>query len=121
MCVRCSGRRRRKRGGKCVFYCESVVSSEQTGIDDVSEVILCGSALQIVSSDQLEDVLLTRVSTKESVAELLSVSAYSTGDNSFHAQKRLKYFYEEVLYLQPMIPPKRFDVFPPRLGGAQKV
>ncbi|CAN0301888.1 unnamed protein product [Ascophyllum nodosum] len=33
---------------------------------------------EIVSSDQLEDVLLTRVSTKESVAELLSVSAYST-------------------------------------------
>ena len=27
---------------------------------------------------------------------------------------------EEVLYLQPLIPPKRFDIFSPRLGGAQK-
>ena len=26
-----------------------------------------------------------------------------------------------VLYLQPLIPPKRFDIFPPLLGGAQKV
>ena len=29
--------------------------------------------------------------------------------------------HEEVLYLQPMIPPKRFDIFPPWLGNAQKV
>ena len=28
--------------------------------------------------------------------------------------------HEEVLYLQPMIPPKRFDTFP-LLGDAQKV
>ena len=28
--------------------------------------------------------------------------------------------HEEVLYLQSMIPPKRFDIFP-RLGDAQKV
>ena len=26
--------------------------------------------------------------------------------------------HEEVLYLQPLIPPKRFDIFPPRLGDA---
>ena len=25
-------------------------------------------------------------------------------------------FHEEVLYLQPMIPPKRFDIFPPDWG-----
>ena len=29
--------------------------------------------------------------------------------------------HEEVLYLQPVIPPKRFDIFSPCLGGAQKV
>ena len=29
--------------------------------------------------------------------------------------------HEEVLYLQPMIPPKRFDIFSPSLGDAQKV
>ena len=28
---------------------------------------------------------------------------------------------EEVLYFQLLIPPKRFDIFPPRLGDAQKV
>ena len=28
--------------------------------------------------------------------------------------------HEEVLYLQPMISPKRFDFFPHRLGGSQK-
>ena len=29
---------------------------------------------------------------------------------------------EEVLYLQPLIPPKRFDISPPlKLGDAQKV
>ena len=25
--------------------------------------------------------------------------------------------HEEVLYLQPLIPPKRFDIFPPTTGG----
>ena len=25
-------------------------------------------------------------------------------------------YHEEVLYLQPMIPPKRFDIFPPDWG-----
>ena len=29
--------------------------------------------------------------------------------------------HEEVLYLQPMIPPKRFDIFPPVTEDAQKV
>ena len=29
--------------------------------------------------------------------------------------------HEEALYLQPMIPPKRFDIFSPCLGDAQKV
>ena len=29
--------------------------------------------------------------------------------------------HEEVLYFQLLIPPKRFDIFPPRLGDAQKV
>ena len=29
--------------------------------------------------------------------------------------------HEEVLSLQPMIPPKRFDIFLPCLGDAQKV
>ena len=29
--------------------------------------------------------------------------------------------HEEVLYLQPMIPPERFDIFSPWLGDAQKV
>ena len=28
---------------------------------------------------------------------------------------------EEVLYFQLLIPPKRFDIFSPRLGDAQKV
>ena len=28
---------------------------------------------------------------------------------------------EEVLYLQPMVPPKRFDIFSRCLGDAQKV
>ena len=28
--------------------------------------------------------------------------------------------HEEVLYLQPLLPPKRFDIFPPRLGDTQK-
>ena len=31
------------------------------------------------------------------------------------------YHREEVLYFQLLIPPKRFDIFPPRLGDAQKV
>ena len=29
--------------------------------------------------------------------------------------------HEEVLYFQLLIPPKRFDIFSPRLGEAQKV
>ena len=29
--------------------------------------------------------------------------------------------HEEVLYFQLVIPPKRFDIFSPRLGDAQKV
>ena len=29
--------------------------------------------------------------------------------------------HEEVLSLQPMSPPKRFDIFPPLLGDAQNV
>ena len=29
--------------------------------------------------------------------------------------------HEEVLSLQPMIPPKRFDIFSPYLGDAQKI
>ena len=29
--------------------------------------------------------------------------------------------HEEVLYFQLLIPPKRFDIFSPRLGDAQKV
>ena len=29
--------------------------------------------------------------------------------------------HKEVLYFQLLIPPKRFDIFPPRLGDAQKV
>ena len=27
---------------------------------------------------------------------------------------------EEVLYLQPLIPPKRFDIFPPITGGCSE-
>ena len=27
---------------------------------------------------------------------------------------------EEVLYLQPLIPPKRFDIFPPITGGCSQ-
>ena len=34
--------------------------------------------------------------------------------------EELKY-HKEVLYLQPMIPPKRFDIFPPDQRDAQKV
>ena len=29
--------------------------------------------------------------------------------------------HEEVLSLRPITPPKRFDIFPPSLGDAQKV
>ena len=29
--------------------------------------------------------------------------------------------HEEVLYFQLLIPPKRFDIFSPRLGDTQKV
>ena len=28
--------------------------------------------------------------------------------------------HEEVLYLQPLIPPKRFDIFPPITGGCSE-
>ena len=28
--------------------------------------------------------------------------------------------HEEVLYLQPLIPPKRFDIFPPLTGGCSE-
>ena len=28
--------------------------------------------------------------------------------------------HEEVLYLQPLIPPKRFDTFPPITGGCSE-
>ena len=28
--------------------------------------------------------------------------------------------YEEVLHLQPLIPPKRFDIFPPITGGCSE-
>ena len=31
-------------------------------------------------------------------------------------QQLLTLYHEEVLYLQPMIPPKRFDIFPPDRG-----
>ena len=31
----------------------------------------------------------------------------------------LKY-HEEVLYLQPLIPPKRFDIFSPLIGGCSE-
>ena len=40
----------------------------------------------------------------------------------YHRGTRLKFkCHEEVLYLQPMIPIKRFDIFSPSLGDAQKV
>ena len=39
---------------------------------------------------------------------------FPSGNNPFKC-------HEEVLYLQPLIPPKRFDIFSPRLGDAQKV
>ena len=41
----------------------------------------------------------------------------------YHRGTRLNKCHEEVLYLQPMIPPKRFDNFPPDWGSgdAQKV
>ena len=29
-------------------------------------------------------------------------------------------FHEEVLYLQPLIPPKRLDIFPPITGGCSE-
>ena len=28
--------------------------------------------------------------------------------------------HEEVLYLQPLVPPKRFDIFPPITGGCSE-
>ena len=37
----------------------------------------------------------------------------------FHRGTRFK-CHEELLYLQPLIPPKRFDIPPPLLGDAQK-
>ena len=38
----------------------------------------------------------------------------------YHRGTRLNVI-EEVLSLQPLFPPKRFDIFPPSLGDAQKV
>ena len=29
-------------------------------------------------------------------------------------------YHEEVSYLQPLIPPKRFDIFPPITGGCSE-
>ena len=37
-----------------------------------------------------------------------------------HRGTRLNVMNEEVLYLQPLIPPKRFDVSPPLTGGCSK-
>ena len=46
---------------------------------------------------------------------LLTQCYYHRGRNPFKC-------HEEVLYFQLLIPPnKRFDIFPPRLGDAQKV
>ena len=46
---------------------------------------------------------------------LLTQCYFHRGTNPFKC-------HEEVLYLQPLIPPtKRFDIFPPKPGDAQKV
>ena len=45
---------------------------------------------------------------------LLTQCYYHRGTNPFKC-------HEEVLYFQLLIPPKRFDIFSPRLGDAQKV
>ena len=44
---------------------------------------------------------------------LLTLCYYHSGNNPFK-------WHEEVLSLQPTIPPKRFDIFPP-VRDAQKV
>ena len=45
---------------------------------------------------------------------LLTQSMLSPSGNPFRC-------HEGVLYFQLLIPPKRFDIFSPRLGDAQKV
>ena len=39
----------------------------------------------------------------------------------FHRGTRSNAMKRFCIYLQPSIPPKRFDIFSPRLGNAQKV
>ena len=41
-------------------------------------------------------------------------------DSMLSASGNLFKCHEEVLYLQPLIPPKRFDIFPPITGGCSE-
>ena len=43
-----------------------------------------------------------------------------TVDPMLSASGNLFKCHEEVLYLQPLIPPKRFDIFPPITGGCSE-
>ena len=49
-----------------------------------------------------------------------SPTFYTVDPMLFPSGNPFKY-HEEVLYLQLVIPPKRFDIFPSWLGDAQKV
>ena len=43
-----------------------------------------------------------------------------TVDPMLSASGNLFKCHEEILYLQPLIPPKRFDIFPPITGGCSE-
>ena len=45
---------------------------------------------------------------------------HHTVDPMLSASGNLFKCHEEVLYLQPLIPPKRFDIFPPITGGCSE-
>ena len=41
-------------------------------------------------------------------------------DPMLSASRNLFKRHEDILYLQPLIPPKRFDIFPPITGGCSE-
>ena len=54
------------------------------------------------------------------VRTVFNVKTTTTVDPMLSASGNLFKWHEEVLYLQPSIPPKRFDIFSPITGGCSE-
>ena len=56
---------------------------------------------------------------REERAKILPIERYLIDDSHIMPSRR-RICHEEVLYLQPLIPPKRFDIFSPLTGGCSE-